>query len=55
MNRVVASFNGEISHFYGAANVNAANVADGANNTNLGHEYWLRGFIDADASGLQLL
>ena len=50
VNRVVASFNGEISHFYGADNANSANAAVDANNTNLGHEYWLRGFINADAS-----
>ncbi len=51
VNRVEASFNGEISHFYGNADADhAANEKTDANNTNVGHEYWLRGFIDADAS-----
>ena len=42
VNRVEASFNGEISHFYGETDVNAANASQ-ANTTNVGHEYWLRG------------
>ena len=51
VNRVEASFNGELSHFYGNADADhAANEKTDANNTNVGHEYWLRGFIDADAS-----
>lgn len=40
VNRVEASFNGEISHFYGETDAKAANEA---NTTNVGHEYWLRG------------
>ena len=43
VNKVEASFNGEISHFYGAADAHAANEATDANTTNAGHEYWLRG------------
>ena len=43
VNRVEASFNGEISHFYGATDTHAANEATDANTTNAGHEYWLRG------------
>ena len=43
VNKVEASFNGEISHFYGAADNHAANDATDANTTNAGHEYWLRG------------
>ena len=42
VNRVEASFNGEISHFYGETDANAANATE-ANTTNVGHEYWLRG------------
>ena len=43
VNSVVASFNGEITHFYGADNAHAANEAEDANSTSVGHEYWLRG------------
>ena len=50
VNSVVASFNGEISHFYGATDAENAANSTVANTTNVGHEYWLRGLTAADAS-----
>jgi len=41
VNKVTASYNGEITHFYGAENT--TNGANNGNTTNVGHEYWLRG------------
>ena len=50
VNRVEASFSGEISHFYGATNAeHAANEASEANVTNAGHEYWLRGLTNIES------
>ena len=49
VNRVEASFSGEISHFYGAENAHAANEASEANVTNAGHEYWLRGLTNIES------
>lgn len=52
VNRVEASYNGEITHFYGADD--ATQGANETNTTNTGHEYWLRGFKSfTAASGSQ--
>ncbi len=50
VNCVMASFSGEISHFYGATDAENAANSTVANTTNVGHEYWLRGLTAADAS-----
>ncbi len=49
VNRVEASFNGEITHFYGSDDSHAANETE-ANINNVGHEYWLRGLVSCDLS-----
>jgi len=52
VNKVTASYNGEISHFYGddGGTNNADSKANGTNTTNVGHEYWLRGLTGVNGS-----
>ncbi len=45
--KVSGSEHGEITHFYGEhPSTQGANLVD---TTNIGHEYWLRGFVDVEA------
>jgi len=48
VNKVTASYNGEITHFYGASDTEHG--ANDGNQTNVGHEYWLRGLIGVNDS-----